>query len=229
MLLAEIHRRGFEIPPLLLAPWVDKCIFRPDWLHAADLGVSPRFLGNLFWHAIADRTHHYLRGANQKERSLDLWRRWIQPFYVETDCKDRLGAFGQTTVKQDKKGPNLGGTASCVKALVPFGRKFAEHMLSVHSSPTTRAMCAAAQHLDRAYQALSSKTAFAIELMQSEGQKFCLQYAALHAIYGDGKFWKLTPKFHISFALAGRRIAASAVLELPRRGVWWHGGAAWQE
>ena len=46
MLLAEIHRRGFEIPPLLLAPWVDKAIFRPDWLHAADLGVTPRLLGN---------------------------------------------------------------------------------------------------------------------------------------------------------------------------------------
>ena len=83
MLLAEIHCRGFEIPPLLLAPWVDKAIFRPDWLHAADLGVTPRFLGNLFWHGIADRTHHYLRGASQKARSQDLWRRFIQPFYEE--------------------------------------------------------------------------------------------------------------------------------------------------
>ena len=159
--------------------------------------MSPRFLGNLFWHGIADRTHGSLRGATQKARCLDLWRRFIQPVYEETGVQTRLTALGLTTVKQDKKGPNLGGTASCVKALVPFGRIFAEHMVAVHSSPTTRAMCAAAQHLERAYQALSSKAAFGTELMQEEGQKFCLQYAALREIHGDGKLWKLTPKFHI--------------------------------
>ena len=111
---------GWEIPPLLRVPSVDKAIFRPDWLHAADLGVSPRFFGNLFWHAIADRTHHYSQGPNQKARAQDRWRRFIQPYYEKEGVKYRLAGFGLNTVKQEKKGPNLGGTACCVKALVLF-------------------------------------------------------------------------------------------------------------
>ena len=65
--------------------------------------MTPRFLGNLFWHAIADLTHGYLRGATQKARSHDLWRRFIQPFYEETGVQTRLSAFGLTTVKQDNE------------------------------------------------------------------------------------------------------------------------------
>ena len=143
MLVERILRNGFTVSPLLEAPWVTKDIFRPDWLHGADLGVSPLLLGNMFWHAIRERD--YLDGSTRKERCASLWK-MIQAYYVEEDVADRLGSFNVSTIKADKKGPALACiSAACVRALVPFGRKLAEHMVSVCDTPVTQAMCAAAR------------------------------------------------------------------------------------
>ena len=119
--------------------------------------------------------------------------------YDERGVRDRLGKFNVCTVKADKKGPKLGGTAACVRALIPFGRKLAELMLSVCSTPVTQAMCAAATNLHYCYEGLSSGHAFAKELMKDHGQQFCLQYGALRDALGGGNtnLWKMTPKFHI--------------------------------
>ena len=46
-LLRIMQSRG-SLSPLLTAPWVTSMIFRMDWLHIADLGVAPDFLGNFF-------------------------------------------------------------------------------------------------------------------------------------------------------------------------------------
>ena len=46
-----IHRivqQGYQLSPLLEAPWVHTGIFRMDWLHVCDLGVAADFLGNFF-------------------------------------------------------------------------------------------------------------------------------------------------------------------------------------
>ena len=198
MLLDRIVRNGRLISPLLEAPWVTVDIFRPDWLHAADLGVSPLFLGNLFWFAIHSRDPFYLEGDNQQTRCSFLWR-WIQQFYDDNDVQDRLGSFGLRKVRADKKGPCLGGTAACVRALIPFGKILAEHILSVRRNPITEALCAAATSLHHCYESLSSEQLFAQALMKESGQNFCLQYGAVNLALATkkNKLWKIKPKFHI--------------------------------
>ena len=160
MMLERIVRNGRLVSPLLEAPWVSVDIFRPDWLHAADLGVSPLFLGNLFWYAVHSRDPLYLEGATQQERCTALWL-WIQQFYEDNDVADRLMSFGLSKIKADRKGPCLGGcSAACVRALVPFGKILAEHIVSVRRNVATEAMFAAATHLHYCYEGLSSDTIF---------------------------------------------------------------------
>ena len=93
----------------------------------------------------------------------------------------------------------MGGcSAACVRALVPFGKILAEHIVSVRRNVATEAMFAAATHLHYCYEGLSSDTIFSESLMKESGQKFCLQYVALNAALGtkENKLWKVKPKFH---------------------------------
>ena len=76
-LLQHIRDNGQIISPLMLAPWVKIDIFRPDWLHCADQGVTADYIGNLFL-LISEK----LQGANKDLRVAALWRRTCSSILV---------------------------------------------------------------------------------------------------------------------------------------------------
>ena len=61
--------------PLFGAPFVTTTIFMIDWLHCADQGVTPDWLGQLFWFLLPK-----LPGTTDAERVAQLWIQ-IQELY----------------------------------------------------------------------------------------------------------------------------------------------------
>ena len=189
---------GRKVSPLLECPWVTKDCIRPDWLHCADLGVTPIFIGSVFFDAVA--VPHYFEGTTQKERVKNLWRD-IQQYYIDNKVTDRLAALTPKRIKQNGQGPHLSGTAACVRALVPYTRQLAAKMASVVDCPANRCVAEAAKNLKLCYDGLSSTTVFSEQLMKDHGKQFLLQYAALHkltrAANENSKRYHIVPKFHL--------------------------------
>ena len=189
---------GHQVTPLLECPWVTKDIIRPDWLHCADLGVTPKFIGNVFLDAVA--SPHYFEGSTQKARVKSLWRD-IQKEYLEHNIEDRLSTLTLKKIRPDKKGPHLSGTAACIRALVPYTRKLAARMASIVDSPVNRCIAQAALRLKLCYDGLSSTTAFNEQLMKDNGKQFLLQYGALRKLVrqtsAKSKRYHIVPKFHL--------------------------------
>ena len=77
--VAELQQRilenGQDILPLMTVPWITSRIFRKDWLHWADQGITPDLVGNLFhfwpirpgtrtWDRRSSKSRHrYQRGS----------------------------------------------------------------------------------------------------------------------------------------------------------------------
>ena len=74
-LLEKILANGVPISPLLQVPWCSSAIFRVDWLHAADQGVTADWLGHLFKLLITK-----IPGANISKRTATFWLR-LQNWY----------------------------------------------------------------------------------------------------------------------------------------------------
>ena len=109
--------------PLCSAPGVELQIFRIDWLHAADQGVTADFVGNLL---LLLSTKY--AGNNVKDRVAILWGK-IQEFYNEFDVQDRLQNLVDTMLKQPKQAPKLRASAAQCRALVPFAYREANRAL----------------------------------------------------------------------------------------------------
>lgn len=62
-LMQRILESGKSISPLFACPCINTSCFTIDWLHVADLGVAPYFLGNIFMMLLPK-----LAGTSQKER-----------------------------------------------------------------------------------------------------------------------------------------------------------------
>ena len=80
---AVISRRG-SLNPLLEAPWVKTSIFKMDWLHAADQGVSADFVGNVFHYFLG-----HFPGNNVAEQCTALFQD-VLLFYEENHVQDKL-------------------------------------------------------------------------------------------------------------------------------------------
>ena len=80
----RIMRSRGVVNPLLTAPWVTTKIFRMDWLHVSDLGVTADFIGN-FFHEVLDM----FPGNNKKERSASLFQEMME-FYNAQGTLDRF-------------------------------------------------------------------------------------------------------------------------------------------
>ena len=188
-LLQRILENNQRISPIFTVPWVTSRIFRKDWLHCADQGVTSEFIGNLF-HYLRDK----LEGRTVKLRTARLWER-VQNFYNENNVQDRLQALTPTMIKMDKKGPVLRSSAAQCRALVPFASEIAQDLLSP-ANPKEQSMIAATLHLKNCYDALPSGSIF-LQTSSEKNQKIALQYVALRAVETDDKLWKCKPKLHI--------------------------------
>ena len=195
-LIADIISRGRSVSPLLAVPWVHSSIFRVDWLHCADLGVSADYLGNLFWSVLPK-----LPGRSRKEQVSVLWIE-VQHFYTTYKVCDKLQhTLVETMIRKDQSSPpKLRGKAAEIRALVPFGVQLAEKYLS-DANEVEAAAKAGIRHLHQCYQALSSDSAFGADVLQSQAIAFAWQYTALSKFH-DGVLWRLKPKLHLFLELA---------------------------
>ena len=82
------------VNPLLTAPWVTTNIFRMDWLHVSDLGVTADFINN-FFHEVLDM----FPGNNKKERSASLFQEMME-FYNAQGTQDRFDVMLPTFLSQ---------------------------------------------------------------------------------------------------------------------------------
>ena len=147
---AENTCRGGLSVPSLLHTCLDMSSFRVDWLHAADQGVAPVFMGGLFHLIITDAYY----GQNEEARVAWLWRQ-IQGFYDREGTADRLFSLTKTMIKPKKGAIELAGSGSQIRALVPFCLQLVNSM-EPPLSPECWMARAAMRHLANCYSFLSS-------------------------------------------------------------------------
>ena len=190
-LLRMLQKRR-RVNPLLTAPWVTTKIFRFDWLHVGDQGVTPDFIGN-FLHAILP----VVPGNTKKEKCALLYADY-EVYCEDNDVKDRLDAL-LPTMFEPKDGPyKMRGSAAKMRAMVPWIYKISVEMLDIRV-PQHEAMRQAAYHLDQVYSALSKDHPDPTGCMKEHGIKFALQYVALHDFCNplDDRAWRIKPKMHL--------------------------------
>lgn len=190
--ILRILNEGFQVNPLLQIPWVTTKICRADWLHVTDQGVTPDFLGNLFFVCQSK-----LPGRSVRERVLALSGR-MQAFNARNGVQDKLDVLLPSLFMQKKKGFKLRCSAAKARALVPFAAELATELLSPEE-PEEDALRLAATHLKDLYATLSAECIFQTDLAQEHSRKFALLYVSLHDFYHarDDRRFRIKPKLHL--------------------------------
>ena len=167
-----LRNRG-RVCPLLTAPWVKTKIFRFDWLHVADLGVAPDFIGNFLEELMA-----VVPGNGKKEKCRALTADLLG-WYDDEQVQDRFDCILPTMFEPKNGAYKMRGSAAKLRSLVPWIYKISVEMLDT-SIPKYAAMAQAAYHLDQCYSALSADHTDPQACMKEHSVKFALQYVALH-------------------------------------------------
>ena len=134
--LLRILEDGGSLSSLWSVPWVTMGSLRIDWLHVADQGVTPVFLGGLFHLSLADKS----LGANEGERCTWLWEQ-IQAFYRDNHTEDKLHDLTLSMIKPKKASIELAGSGAQVRALVPFGLQLVESWTVVDDEHVSAREC----------------------------------------------------------------------------------------
>jgi len=190
----RILANGKRPSPLWGAPWVTSSIFKIDWLHCADHGVTADFLANTML-LIMSR----LDGRSNKARCATLWTR-IQELYAARGVEDRLTGLTYTMIVQPKKSPKLRGSAAQCRALVPIVHQLASDVLS-SAVPIEEACKVGIASLNQCYMALSSDSIFWRDILDEHSRRFAAQYVALEAATTHNKRWVVKPKLHLFLEL----------------------------
>ena len=112
--LLKIMRRKGRVNPLLTAPWVTTKIFRMDWLHVADIGVTADFIGNFFHEVL-----HFFPGDSKKERCASIYK-VLLAFYDDTGQDDRFDCLLPTFFDSESKPYKMRGGAGNIRAWCPL-------------------------------------------------------------------------------------------------------------
>jgi hypothetical protein len=201
-LLQREWERGKWPSPLFSVFGVFNHLFRIDWLHCADQGVAPDYLGNLFKHAVDNKR---VPGASKAKRCKFIGER-IWEFYDDPAAHvlDKLKGFAEKSFSSEKKRklpPKMKGNAASMRALVPFGKRFAQQFLD-EADEKEGAIIEAGKHLSNCYDALSmANQAFAKDALYESSKRFALLYGALHKASGGKAAWRPMPKMHMFLEL----------------------------
>ena len=192
--IQRILEKGKRPSPLWNAPWVRSCIFKIDWLHAADHGVTSAFLPNAMLLIMTK-----LPGGNIKDRCANLWRR-IQELYGTRGVEDRMTGLTPTMLQPKSKSPALRASAAQCRALVPVIHEMAQGIL-VDADPHEQACKVALGALHQCYMALSDGSIFWKEILEESSRRFAAQYVALEQTKKNAKHWRVKPKLHLFLEL----------------------------
>ena len=189
MIAKVVERRGV-LNPIFEAPWVKTTIFKMDWLHAADQGITADFIGN-----VISYFEGFFPGCDKKARYNAVMGE-IQQYYEDEDVPDRLDCLKPTFI-ESRQGMKLRTSAAKCRKLVPFVLRLAEELCDL-SNPVEEAIYKAAYSLNLVYGALSSRCPDAKTDMKEHSIKFATQYVALHDHLNgdDDRLWRIKPKLH---------------------------------
>lgn len=198
-LLQREWERGKLPSPIFACFGIFNHLFKCDWLHCADQGVSADFLGNLFAYLVDKKMH----GGSIHERSVALGGH-MEQYYDSNAVLDRLPAFLPKTFASEKKlsrPPRLKGNAASTRALVPFGLAMSNQFLS-DDDPVEATMKNAARSLCNCYDSLrESSKPFCHDALRSSAKAFAIHFQALHHAHGAAVAWRPMPKMHMFLEL----------------------------
>ena len=176
------------LDPLLQAPWVKTSIFKMDWLHAADQGITTDFIGNVLFQLVAKFP------GNKDEQYKGLFAQ-IHEYYQDENVQDRLDLLRPSFI-EGRQGMKLRCSAAKCRKLVPFVRRLTAELCDTRKLEE-EAMMVASYHLDKVYDNLSAATHDPL-VLKADSIKFASQYVALHDFFNpvDGKLFVIKPKMH---------------------------------
>ena len=189
--IARIIQYHGALNPLFEAPWVTTAIFKMDWLHCADQGVTADFIGNALYHFVDSFP------GDTKEARYDALFQEVVAYYDANGVADRMDCLRPTFI-ESRQGMKLRCSAAKCRHLVPFVAQLARELCDMRD-PVEEAIHRASHHLLEAYNALSSSAEGGAGAMAEHGTKFALQYVALHdrLNHVDERTWKVKPKMHL--------------------------------
>ena len=123
-LVARMRSQGITPTPLFNAPGVRSSIFRLDWLHVADVGVSADWLGGLFTFL----AEHKFPGRSFAAKLSGLWQR-IQQLYRVHPPAARLDQLTYKMLNRGSPSPKLRCHGMEVRCLIPVAKDLSQEYL----------------------------------------------------------------------------------------------------
>ena len=191
--LERLLEDGGELSPVFAIPFVTTNSLRIDWLHCADQGVSPVFLGGLFHLVLQDRGC----GRNAELRCQQLWAE-IQAFYAREATPDRLHNLTVSMIKPKKGSIELSGSGAQIRCLIPFAKELVDEWPQPLDAERFAAQ-SAMRHLARCYSFLSGDMQPQPDTLLDNALAFQSSLVGLHAF--NQKRWQLRPKLHMFLEL----------------------------
>ena len=186
--LARLREKGVEPSPLFGSPGFKSSCFKPDWLHAVDLGVACDFLGNfllLLSKKFPGRSHALRVGA--------MWQD-IQGWYQECQVENRLDNLYPSMLQGAVSNPpKLRAKAAQARALVPYAAFAADRFLERDKVGVLAQ--ALAHELAVCYSCLPT-LGFEHERLKFHCRRFCILAVAMEAEH-NGILWRCKPKLHM--------------------------------
>ena len=188
--MAKLRERHGKVSPLFSVPGLTLSCFKPDWLHAMDLGIGADAMGNILVE-ISGR----MPGSSNKVRVAALKKR-LDAWYRETGCANKVASFTETNLIQPGKAPKLRTKAAPARAMVPFVWQMSEEFLN-GPSEHDKAVLQLGRHLMGVYSNLHN---FDAASLARNSREFADLYVALEAEAlrenPESKRWRVKPKLH---------------------------------
>ena len=185
-LMGRFLARGIEISPIFDCPFIKSTCFQMDWLHVADLGISPNFLASLLLLLLPN-----FDGRNVAGRCSAMFGS-LQQWYKDNGIESKLDQLTPSMLKTPKKPPHLRGKGAEIRALVPWVHSLAQSLLRDDDLEEQSAK-AAMSHLNNCYSLLSQES-YSSASLQEQSRKFALLYVGLEGLKPDR--WHVVPKLH---------------------------------
>ena len=193
--LERILEDGGDLSPIWGVPWMSMQALRIDWLHVADQGITPVFLGGLFHLVLCDPNC----GPSAEARCNWLWER-IQQYYQDEKVEDRLYNLTTTMIKPKKGSIELTGSAAQVRRLVPFGLRLVNTWEIAELDAEKLGAKTCMKHLAKCYDFLSENAPQGTETLLQHALAYHHNLQGLHG--KNPQRWQMRPKLHLFLELA---------------------------
>jgi hypothetical protein len=184
--ITRLIHNGLKVSPLFGLPFFDiNLVFRLDWMHIADLGVSADFTGQLLTYLLAK-----LPGRNREER-LQALRTHIRNGYERHPTESKVGKITANRLSLSANAPKLRAHAAEVRGLIPICKDLASTLLGDEDNiEITAKRCMF--ELAACYENLTEGS------NPSDLARHCRRFSWLYvSLEGHSEIWWARPKLHL--------------------------------